>query len=208
MKGGEKVMLKSKLMSLVTIGTLVMSAFAPSAFADVRISGNGSNSQNAVWFSQSNSANIQQRNNSTFTNNVGVWQNTGRNITSDNTGGDVSVRTGNASSQVDIQNIGGQNIADLSGLSCGCISGIGNIKISGNGSGSRNIVNERINNSLRVNQNSFTNANNRVNVNQNTGKNDTNNNTFGQGDPFVSTGDVTSNIMIHNLGGSNELQVN
>ena len=67
---------------------------------------------------------VTQTNVSTIVNNVGVVTNTGGNKANGNTGGNVNVTSGNATSTVTINNVSGGNFAVVSGCgSCGSTCG-------------------------------------------------------------------------------------
>lgn len=170
--------IKAKIAAGIASALLLTVAMAPSAFAEtfVSIHGNGSFSDNEVEISGSNSTSIVQNNESTIVNDVDVSNNTGGNRASGNTGGDVSIETGDATSNVEIINHGNTNVASLN--DCGCDEDL-SVVISGNGFRSDNEVSIDQDNSKEVIQNNDTFISNDVDVDNNTGDNRANNNTSG-----------------------------
>jgi hypothetical protein len=125
MKGGEYMNLKHKITTGIAAGTILLNSLAGFAIADVNIhvSGNGSNSDNNVSFSQRHRVNVNQSNSADVDNSVNVSAQTGGNRASGNTGGDVSITTGDANSTVHISTNANINHAVLGGNGNG--SGIG-----------------------------------------------------------------------------------
>ncbi len=191
-----------KISSGIAAASLFALSMAPSAFASsIIISGNGAFSDNDVHVRNTNSTRITQSNNSRISNNVSVRQNTGGNNASFNTGGDTTINTGNASSDVSIVNKAGVNIAHVDG--CGCRENSHDIEISGNGAFSDNTVHVRDSNRFTVRQNNNSTIRNFVRVRQNTGHNDSSFNT--DGDTVIWTGDSWSRVRIVNKSGLNVL---
>lgn len=170
--------IKQKITTGVASTALLLSTIVPAAFADFTISGNGSRSDNQIDADFDITTRISQRNDFDADNDVRINNNTGDNRSSGNTGGDVSIDTGNATANVDIVNVGGSNIAHVDG--CGCSNfGDFDAKIYGNGSKSDNEIDLDVNKDLRVYQTNDTNIDNNVYVNNNTGDNKANDNTGG-----------------------------
>lgn len=71
---------------------------------DVSISGNGADSHNQIKVGSHNSLHVNQKNNAHVNNTVWVFSGTGHNVANKNTGGNVSISTGNANSSVSIMN--------------------------------------------------------------------------------------------------------
>jgi len=90
----------------IATASLLAQAFTPLAFADttVEISGNGADSDNTATVVQVNETGVFQENNAEIQNNVSVSANSGGNDANNNTGGDVSIDTGNATSNTTINN--------------------------------------------------------------------------------------------------------
>ncbi len=175
---------------------------------DIEISGNGSDSDNDVnfaldvltWLTQGNSANVQ--------NTVYADAKTGKNKANDNTGGDVSIETGDADVNVDVSNLANFNSADLD--SCECITDV-EVKISGNGSDSDNEVNLELEKILGVEQGNEFDCKNGVDAcaevyaDADTGGNKANDNTGDVDDPGIQTGDASVDVTVDNTANANVL---
>src|SRR5687767_13335161 len=110
------IITKKKIAYFVSTAALLGSAGLFPAFADtVTISGNGAFSDNNVHVSEHDETFVRQSNNTSISNNVSSHSNTGNNSASYNTGGDVSILTGDAHSNVSIQNTAGINVANVGG---------------------------------------------------------------------------------------------
>jgi hypothetical protein len=167
-----------KLATGVASAALLVSSFAPLASAEVLISGNGSRSSNGVFVSNTNTTSLSQVNRTDVSNDVNISNNTGGNRANGNTGGDVSINTGNAEAAVEIHNMAGSNVASID--SCGCASnGIGDITIVGNGSRSDNYVRADSDKLFRLQQRNDSDFDNAVRVNNETGYNRASDNTSG-----------------------------
>jgi hypothetical protein len=156
---------------IATTALLALSA-APAAFADdsVWVAGNGAFSDNNTHVSNSNSSSVSQSNNSHISNDVNTRLNTGGNNASFNTGGSVTVFSGEANATTNISNQAGSNVADLSNL-CGCTSGGANVAVSGNGAFSSNNVSVSNWNREQYRQNNTSYFRNEVLNNLSTGNN-------------------------------------
>lgn len=223
-KGGEYMnkTIKKLGAGVITTGLFALSA-VPSAFAsEITIGGNGAGSDNSIDLRSQNDTNVTQRNNSTISNTVETSQNTGGNRANFNTGGDVTIVTGDAESDVSIVNKTGSNYAYLNNFGRNHEF---DLAIVGNGAFSDNEINVRHNNSLDVDQSNRSRIDNDVTVRQNTGHNRVSGNTDERcdfnhhnnffwrfferencdkhGDVLISTGDASSTVRIHNTTGSN-----
>ena len=76
------------------------SLLAPALAVDIEVSGNGSDSNNTVNFASNNTTNVTQNNTADISNDIDVDADTGKNDANDNTGGDVTIDTGDADSDV------------------------------------------------------------------------------------------------------------
>src|SRR5437899_953246 len=128
-------MILTKIKVVLATGALMSSAFAPAVFAStsITISGNGADSTNRVSVNSTNTTTVTQTNSANISNRVSVVSNTGGNQANKNTGGDVSITTGDVSSSVTIKNLANVNFARV--VSCGCVQNV-DIVISGNGADS------------------------------------------------------------------------
>ncbi len=183
----------------------------------VEISGNGSDSDNTVKVNLTSNNTINQSNYADISNDVDVDADTGKNDANDNTGGDVSIDTGDANADVNVSNMANFNAAELEG--CGCLEDL-DVLVKGNGSDSDNTVKAYLTSVKYITQTNdydcgkggyqewfwrgHKNDCNEVDVDLDTGKNDVNDNTHG-GDPSVTTGDADADVEVENTANSNVL---
>ncbi|HSX57960.1 MAG TPA: CHRD domain-containing protein [Candidatus Saccharimonadales bacterium] len=128
-------MLSKKTLAIAaSTATIFLGSVAPAlASTTVVISGNGADSNNRVNFTSRNTTTIRQTNNADISNNIHVISNTGGNTANKNTGGDVSIRTGNSNVDVNVSNRANSNVVfGFGGSSSGNFSGKGNFTVSGN----------------------------------------------------------------------------
>lgn len=187
-----------------TIATMASFAFlfvvAVPAHAGT-ISGNGAGSYNKIKVSQSSSSTLVQSNKAKYNNTVVVSTSTGGNKANKNTGGDVTVTTGDASSVVDITNTANiNNAVHEGGCGCGCLTPL-DIAISGNGAHSWNTVSYWSHCSDVTSQWNSAYISNGVVTSNSTGGNSSNANTGGSVE--VSTGGSSSEVTITNTANSN-----
>ncbi|OGD86751.1 hypothetical protein A2Z23_02745 [Candidatus Curtissbacteria bacterium RBG_16_39_7] len=135
-----------------------------------------------------------------------MWANSGDNKAKYNTGGAVSIDTGNAEADVEVTNMANFNAADLD--SCGCVVS-GTVKVKDNGYDSDNEANvllASINWALQENildcSDKEDDACASVFVGSNTGDNKVKYNTQG-GDPSISTGSAGGDVMVENTANQN-----
>jgi len=197
-------MFKKKLTAFLTSIILLSAVFVGTASADtdLRIVGNGSHSDNSIRVNKEENLTVRQSNDTNITNNVSVDNNTGRNSASGNTGGDVRIRTGDATADVNITNKAGMNVANIGSGGEGEDT---KIKIEGNGSWSDNSVRVSSESNLTVRQDNDTNIDNDVDIRNNTGHNRANGNTWG--DVTIQTGNAEADVNISNEAAKNVLNV-
>src|SRR3989304_3961106 len=140
-----------KLTTAVSTAALLTGSVASVAFGttSVTVSGNGSDSTNTANVSVSTSTTLVQTNNADIDNSVKINPNSGNNEAEDNTGGDVSIDTGDANGSSSVSNSANSNVASLS---CGGCPGDLDVKISGNGSDSENEANVELISEVGVEQ--------------------------------------------------------
>lgn len=186
-----------------SVATLAMAA--PGFAATVNISGNGSNSYNRVRLRMSQRHMTEQVNETVNQNEVVVETNTGGNKANDNTGSRVNVTTGDTDTTVTVGNAGSAN--SLMGDDCGCENSSEdvNVYVADNGTRSDNIVSHRTRFSNRRSQLNFFSNLNGIGLFSNTGDNRTEGNTGEDGHVTVETGDETVDVLIENVGATNEL---
>ncbi len=125
--------------AVATAGFLSLVLVSPaSADTDIRVVGNGYGSDNTVLLDTNKDLTVRQSNDTTIRNEVSINNNTGHNSSNYNTGGDVVIRTGDAASNVSIQNKAGFNAAHTAG--CGGCDNDLDVDIHGNGAFSDNSV--------------------------------------------------------------------
>src|SRR3989304_5902737 len=159
---------------------------------DIVISENGAGSTSQATVESTSTTSVQQSNTSTIDNSLDVSSNTGDNRTSDNTGGSTQISTGDATTSVDVDNT--TNISQVN--SDNCCTGENTLAISGNGSGSENIVSLNQKSTVITSINQSANITNNIQGDANTGANLANNNT---GDVTIKTGDIKLDFFIRNF---------
>jgi len=171
----------------------------------VWISGNGAESDNEANVTVVSSNLIQQANLADILNDVEMWANSGDNSAKYNTGGEVSIDTGNAEADVSVENMANFNSADLE--SCGCeVSGT--VKVKDNGYDSDNDANVTLAsmnwalqaNILECSEDDDACAS--VLVGSNTGDNKAKYNTQG-GEPSIDTGNAGADVTVENTANQN-----
>ncbi len=175
----------------------------------LRILGNGAGSNNFIGATLIKTTDVNQSNNANVTNNVTANADTGDNEAKFNTGGDVTIKTGNAKVNVDVDNMVNFNSADVD---CGCAFGL-LAKIDGNGVGGKpededpNVITATLISVQDVGQNNLARLKNKANGSADTGDNEAKSNTGGVdgGDPSVITGNSTDNSSVSNSGNVNSL---
>ena len=206
-----------RLGTAISSAALVASSFVgPVLAVDVEIIGNGDSSNNTANVAVTNNVTVNQTNYANITNDVNVDANTGNNDANRNTGGDVSIDTGNASADVDISNLANFNAADVD--ACGCIFDA-DITIKGNGYNSDNEANVLLASLTAVDQDNTYDCSkkhhrgenshgwgksscNEVDVDLDTGGNDANRNTQ-DGEPSITTGDANGDVIVETTANSN-----
>jgi hypothetical protein len=189
----EKTLYKAG--TAIATAALILGSISPFALADttVEISGNGADSQNEANVGVSQSTGVFQTNDATITNMVSVSTNSGDNKANKNTGGDVSIDTGNASANVSVENTANKNVADVS---CGGCPQDTTVTISDNGSQSKNEANVGVESKTVVDQDNTAQVKNMVMVDANTGGNKAKKNT--NGNVQIETGDASADVTLSN----------
>ncbi|MBI2611218.1 hypothetical protein HYW54_00540 [Candidatus Gottesmanbacteria bacterium] len=162
---------------------------------EVLIAENGYNSDNNVNLNKTSNIGIWQNNKANVTNNLDVDADTGDNDAEKNTGGNVTVKTGDASANVSVSTVANANKAFI-----GDGNGSGS-KVSawivGNGANSNNDINLTLNKSINIDQYNNAYVTNNLDVDAETGNNDANNNTGG--DVTIDTGAASADVVVDNL---------
>lgn len=193
--------LKHKIGASIATAAFLGAMLTGSAFAaDLEISGNGVNSTNKIIVNNSNSTNVGQTNEMVVETEIVSLALTGGNKANSNTGGDVSIDTGNASSTVNVSVLGGSNTATVEPCPCDSTK---NALISGNGDGSYNKIKQNNSNSTSVGQSTGFRVGTGILSRAKTGKNRANRNTGGT--TGITTGNSTSTVGVGVTGPSNTL---
>lgn len=167
----------------------------------VKISGNGTSSDNNVNLDTTHTNSVFQTNTANFNNRIDANARTGDNRANDNTGGDVMVRTGSATSDVTVNNAANANTAMIGNGSGTHRGGTLSATISGNGSRSDNTIDLDISNDSTIVQDNNANFRNRIDANSRTGDNRADDNTGG--DVTIDTGNARSMVDIDNMANFN-----
>ena len=144
-----------------------------------------------------------QDNYAAVNNRVDADAETGENKANDNTGGEVSIETGDADVTVGVDNSVNFNWADAD---CGCLLEDVLVKIADNGSDTQNDITAGLGQGLTVFQGNVAGSGleNFIDADADTGDNKAKDNTGDPGsDPSVETGDATTEVMLENSGNSN-----
>lgn len=188
---------------------MLLSSVVTAAFADVtaEISGNGSDSINNISIESKNECNVSQKNTTSILTEIESSASTGGNTANGNTGADVTIDTGNATSTVGVSVEGGSNTATnpCCCQSNGCDSQPAEqtALISGNGESSINSVTLKKKKTSEVKQKNRTEVLTGVLSKAKTGKNKAKNNTGGTVD--VTTGNAVSTVDVSVTAPSNIL---
>lgn len=194
--------LKYKVGAGIVTASLLLSSMATAAFADVaaEISGNGSGSINNIYIKNKSDCKVYQKNSTAVLTEIQSSASTGGNTANGNTGGDVTIDTGNATSTVGVSVEGGSNTA--SNPCCctcdGCESQPAEqtALISGNGESSINSVTLKKKKSSEVKQKNKTEVLTGVLSKAKTGRNKAKNNTGGTVDVLTGNAESTVDVLV------------
>ena len=195
---------KKKIASAIAAGGLLLNLVTPALATTLEISGNGTSSSNEVKLEVEQNTEVFQTNVADVYNEVNADANTGKNDANDNTGGDVSIDTGDAKVLVDVTNSLNSNVAEVD---C-CPTADVDVLISGNGSDTWNKVDLSINEDeggTTIVQTNLADVTNKVDADANTGKNDANDNTGGS--VSIDTGDALVGVSLSTSANSNSATV-
>jgi hypothetical protein len=196
---------KTRLTTAIATGSVLLHALAPVTFAQttIEISGNGAGSDNSVNVTRNMTTTVNQTNNAVVKNSVEADADTGNNDANFNTGGNVTVSTGNANITANVSNNLNKNVAQVD---CCAAAGNTDVKISGNGAFSNNTVNLTQNSTTTLNQNNYAKVDNDVDADADTGDNEAGFNT-GNGSVTIRTGNATVNATVNTTANVNWAQV-
>jgi len=203
-KGGEKKMtnFKRQLISVIAAGTMVLNLATPALATTIVISGNGSNSDSEVDVELENETEVVQTNVADIKNDIDVDSDTGNNDAEDNTGGDVSIDTGDATSTVTVSNNVNTNAASVDCCEAG---GDVDVLVEGNGTHSDNNVWLDRKSEIDIEQLNFADVDNDVDVDSDTGGNDAEDNTGGSVE--IKTGKADTTVTLSTKANSNMAMV-
>jgi hypothetical protein len=172
---------------------------------DVLIEGNGAFSNNTVNLTQVGATSVNQNNNAYVTNNVDAYADTGDNKAKWNTGGDVTINTGNATVNTSVSTQANSNWAKVSPvLGSGSSTEVA-LRILGNGAGSDNFIGATLIKTTGVNQSNSAYVNNDVYADADTGDNKAKFNTGG--DVVIDTGNAKVTADVDNMVNFNSADV-
>ncbi len=170
------------------------------ADATVVVSGNGADSKNNAKLELENKTQVAQSNSGDITNKVKADSTTGDNKADKNTGGSVSISTGDALTHVDMTTHANSNAAQLG-------SGNGNggsevsLLVAGNGADSKNSVWRALDKTAVLQQYNSSSVNNSVDASSSTGENKADKNTGGS--TSIDTGSAFSGVLVDNAANFN-----
>ena len=191
---------KKRITTALATGAVLANALAPMAFAqEVQISGNGSFSDNTVNLDVSSDTNVDQNNDADIRNNVDSYASTGGNSADFNTGGDVTIRTGDATNNTQIVNAANLNVATVENCN-GCGTNT-DVLISGNGAFSDNYARVDNDSDVDIDQDNDADIDNDVDAYAKTGDNSADFNTGG--DVTIDTGNASTHVGILNVANAN-----
>lgn len=195
--------MKSKIAAGIASAALLANMM-PAAFASttVDISGNGKKSDNEVNVTNANNTTVTQTNTASINLNIKSKANTGGNKANGNTGGDVKVKTGDATSSVGVSITGGVNAATVE--NCGCDNDT-TVTVKNNGKKSDNKTNVTKANNKVGTQLSTLDVTGDIKSKAKTGKNKANDNT--NGDTDVNTGTAVSETGVEVTTSNNVLEM-
>ncbi len=165
---------------------------------EVKISGNLAGSDNKVQLnsgrnSNSNETAVYQDNKANVKNNVDSNTKTGGNDANRNGSGDVSIKTGNATSEVTVSTTANVNSATVGGNGD---AGSLKLMITGNGAYTDNSIDARLDNDVLVVQDNDAKVKNEIDSDAKTGYNDANDNIGGT--VMIDTGNAESEVEVDN----------
>lgn len=193
--------LHKKVASVIASGALLLNAVPAFAGTTVTIQGNGAGADNFATVNQQTTTTVTQSNNAFVVNNVDADADSGYNQAKFNTGGDVTVGSGNAKTDVSVSNTLNSNTADVD---C-CEAGDTEATIQGNGAYSLNNVDLTKRNNVNVDQDNYANVVNDVDSDAVSGHNRASSNTGG--DTAVVSGNARANVDVSTTANTNTAHV-
>ncbi len=188
----------TKLLQKLGVGlataALLSASAATTVLADATIEGNGAGSHNYITVSSKCKSTVYQSNNTSVATIANVSASTGDNQANSNTGGDVTVDTGNATAGLSVTVEGGSNEATPPDC-CACVPG-GDQTIAENGDGTHNSIRESSRQRTTVSQKNKTHVFTLASVKSKTGKNKANRNTDGNVEVTTGTAEAGLEVVV------------
>ena len=186
-------------------GALIVSMVTP-AFADtsIKVNDNGQNSTNNVEVNKSVNSTVNQTNNTTNTVIVGTVSSTGGNKANGNNGGDVTVKSGDATAKTVLKIDGSSNHYDAD--DCGCPEGDLDITVKGNAQKSDNNVSYDNSNKKSVKQDNKSKNTVIAGTEAKTGYNKASHNNGKDSNVKVTSGDASSKTKVAIKASSNKVK--
>lgn len=185
---------RKKFFSALASGALLLNVVTPvAAESTLQITGNGANSTSNVNVELEQQTTVVQSNSAVVTNNIDADAKTGGNTADYNTGGDVTIWTGDADTDVSVANLLNKNVATVD---C-CDLGDFDVLISENGAESDNQIDLTVNEEeggTEVFQENLAVVTNNVDADAKTGGNSTGWNTGG--DVAIRTGTADTSVEV------------
>src|SRR3989344_2301053 len=107
--------LYKQFVSVLATGSLLLNVVTPISATTLEISGNGSGSDNDIKLDVDQTTVVEQNNYADVYNKIEAESETGDNDAEDNTGGDVSIKTGSADTSVTLSTTANANWAQVGG---------------------------------------------------------------------------------------------
>lgn len=176
--------------------TAQVSCCAAAGDTTVKVSGNGAFTDNTVKADLSSTTSLGQSNSADVYNHVDANASTGENKASLNTGGNTTIGTGDATTDVKVVTAANSNVAMVGGPTAP-VTPSASFEITGNGSGSDNFVLADLSRVSAVTQTNEADVTNKVDASAKTGYNTADFNTGG--DVLIGTGMATAKAAVDNM---------
>ncbi|KKR10717.1 MAG: Filamentous hemagglutinin family outer membrane protein [Candidatus Woesebacteria bacterium GW2011_GWA1_39_21] len=195
--------LQKRVVSIIATSAMLFQTAMPALAITLEISGNNSDSDNTMYVNVDSSTYVSQSNNANIDNNIDASASTGGNEVEETSGGEVSVETGDATTDVTVVNSVNSNQASVSG--CGTCATDVDILIKDNNTDTDNKIDLDINQNqgsgVALFQNNYANVDNDVDAYSSTGKNEIEETTGG--DVSIDTGDATTTVTLSTWANAN-----
>src|SRR5258708_6259297 len=203
--------LVKKISTGIALSSTLIAVAANVAFAsELTISANGADTNNLINVKNSNSTAVSQSNTTTVVNTVSTTSNSGGNEANKNTGGNVTVTSGDSTAKTTVNTKAGENVVIVGGTtSAGAGGSTGSsLIIFGNGADTHNLIDLTQSNSIALAQKNSTFVDNSIITDATSGDNEANKNTGGNVTVGgMGTGDATATTTIDTWAGFNAADV-